>query len=303
LIPTYKKIIWNSGNLDAGTLGDGVIAAEKSDDYALIFSFLDQSNRDPGFWVSGDYVAWEWDGLGSASPTMLRSVYMNFGLLTDDHGLVGLPVSPLVIGAAGGIFDNIAGPDTTTAFGGCAGINQFDVLQQQGASVVQATYEGNLSYPAILSQQTTNAVSTTATVVLSGFSYHYIRDDRPTGILDRVIHLKKILAFLGNLTDEPTGVNPTGYAYSLSQNYPNPFNPTTTINYTLRDQSDVSLRIYNVAGQLIRRLVEATKTPGEVHTATWDGRNDAGQPVSSGVYFYKLAAGGYVQTKKMVLLK
>jgi flagellar hook assembly protein FlgD len=58
-----------------------------------------------------------------------------------------------------------------------------------------------------------------------------------------------------------------------------------------------------VAGQLIRTLVDDTKAPGQVHTATWDGRNDAGQSVSSGVYFYKLVAGDFVQTKKMVLLK
>jgi hypothetical protein len=139
--------------------------------------------------------------------------------------------------------------------------------------------------------------------VLSGFSYHYIRDDRATPVMDRVIHLKKVLAFLGNQTDEPTAADPVTYRNSLSQNYPNPFNPTTTIEYTLKEQANVSLRVYNVAGQLIRTLVEETKTPGEVHTVTWDGRNDAGQSVSSGVYFYKLVAGGYVQTKKMVLLK
>ncbi|MCK5617885.1 MAG: T9SS type A sorting domain-containing protein, partial [Candidatus Krumholzibacteria bacterium] len=85
--------------------------------------------------------------------------------------------------------------------------------------------------------------------------------------------------------------------------YPNPFNPTTTIHYTVKRRANVSLRIYNVAGQLIRTLVDEAKTAGEVHTATWDGRNGAGQSVSSGVYFYKLVAKDFTQTKKMVLLK
>jgi flagellar hook assembly protein FlgD len=71
----------------------------------------------------------------------------------------------------------------------------------------------------------------------------------------------------------------------------------------VKERANVQLRIYNVAGQLIRTLVNEARTPGEVHTATWDGRNDAGQSVSSGVYFYKLVAGTFVQTKKMVLLK
>ena len=121
--------------------------------------------------------------------------------------------------------------------------------------------------------------------------------------MDRVIHLKRVLAFLGNTTQDPTGTNSTGFVNSLSQNYPNPFNPTTTISYTVGQRAQVSLRIYNVAGQLIRTLADEARTPGEVHTATWDGRNEAGQSVSSGVYFYKLVAGNFVQTKKMVLLK
>jgi flagellar hook assembly protein FlgD len=111
------------------------------------------------------------------------------------------------------------------------------------------------------------------------------------------------LHFLGNITDEPTAVDPTFYRNTLAQNRPNPFNPTTTIEFTVKERANVQLRIYNVAGQLIRTLVNEARTPGEVHTATWDGRNDAGQSVSSGVYFYKLVAGTFVQTKKMVLLK
>jgi len=189
------------------------------------------------------------------------------------------------------------------AAGNCPEQSDFDVITPFGPAVLGMAYSGNPSHGAVVMQSTLNAVGDTARVILSGFSYHYIRDDRAAGVMDRVVHLKKILMFLGNVTQEPTAIIPTTHAYSLSQNYPNPFNPTTTINYTLKEQAQVSLRIFNVAGQLIRNLVEATKTPGEVHTATWDGRNDAGQSVSSGVYFYKLVAGSYVQTKKMVLLK
>jgi hypothetical protein len=302
LIPVYKKILWNSTNLNNGLIGDGDAANEKSNDFEALFNFIDQSNRDPGLWISGDYNATEWINLATPSPTALRTVYMNFDVVTRDHKLVGLPVSPFVIGAAGGEFVDVIGPDTLVAFGGCALVNEFDVLQQTGQSVAQAYYEGNTAYPAILSQRSTNATGSTASVMLSGYSYHYTRDDRPASIMDRVIHLKKVLAFLGNATSA-TGVTSTGYQNSLSQNYPNPFNPTTTIHYTVKRRANVSLRIYNVAGQLIRTLVDEAKTAGEVHTATWDGRNGAGQSVSSGVYFYKLVTGDFVQTKKMVLLK
>jgi hypothetical protein len=303
LIPVYRKILWNTGNLEDGLIGDGIAANEKSDDWTALYAFIDQSDNSPGLWVNGDYAADEWIGLATASAVQMRTVYMNFGLLTRDHKSVGLPISPLVVGASLGAFDNVSGPDTLIAYGGCNLINDFDVLQPQGDAVAEAYYEGDLSYPAIVSQRTLNSQSTTASVMLSGFSYHYIRDDRATGVLDRVTHLRKVLAFLGNTLDPATGVDPVDYTYSLSQNYPNPFNPSTTISYTLKNHATVSLKIYNVAGQLIRTLVNEAKNPGQVHTATWDGRNDAGQSVSSGVYFYKLVAGDFVQTKKMVLLK
>jgi hypothetical protein len=303
LIPVYKKIIWHSGDLDIGLIGDGTPTTNKSDDFSVLFAFIDQSNRGPGLWITGDDNATEWLSVTSAVAVQLRTAYMNFGVQTDDHISYGLPVSPLVIGAPGGKFDNVTGPDTMVAYGGCPIINNFDVLEQQGTSVAQAYYEGNPSYPAILSQQTTNAQGTTASVILSGYSYHFIRDDRPVGVLDRSVHLKKVLEFLGNTPDDPVAVDPTFYRNSLSQNRPNPFNPTTTIEFSLKERANVQLKIYNVAGQLVRTLVNEARTPGEVHTATWDGRNDAGQSVSSGVYFYKLVAGSFVQTKKMVLLK
>jgi hypothetical protein len=303
LIPVYRKIIWHSGNLNDGLIGDGQAASEKSDDFFTLLTFIDQSDRAPGLWISGDYNAHEWSNLVSASATTLRNLYMNFDVMTFDHKTFGLPISPLVIGASGGAFDNVTGPDTMFVYGGCNLINEFDVLQRVGLSRVEAYYEGNMSFPAILSQQTLNAQSSLATVLLSGHSYHYIRDDRPQNVLDRMTHMQKVLEFLGNTLDPPVGVNPAGFRYSLAQNRPNPFNPTTTIEYTVKVRGMVNLRIYNVAGQLIRTLVNDVKSPGEVHAVVWDGRNNSGQTVSSGVYFYKLVSGDFVQTKKMVLLK
>ncbi|MCK4774745.1 MAG: T9SS type A sorting domain-containing protein, partial [Candidatus Krumholzibacteria bacterium] len=83
-----------------------------------------------------------------------------------------------------------------------------------------------------------------------------------------------------------------------------PFNPTTTIRYSIAERGRVTLRVYNVAGQLVKTLVEEEQSPETASRAvTWDGRNQAGHAVSSGVYFYKLAAKGFNKTKKMILLK
>jgi hypothetical protein len=165
------------------------------------------------------------------------------------------------------------------------------------------SYEGDLTRAAILSQTTSNNNGSTARVIMSGVGFIRLRDARATGTLARAHHLRDILVFMQTTPDIVTGAaTPSSDVYSLSQNYPNPFNPTTTIDYSLRDRSQVTLKIYNVAGQLIRTLVNDAKTAG-AHTISWDGRNNAGQTVSSGVYFYRLQAKEFVQTRKMVLLK
>lgn len=90
--------------------------------------------------------------------------------------------------------------------------------------------------------------------------------------------------------------------FALHQNFPNPFNPTTTIAYTLKENSQVSLKIYNTLGQLVKTLVNSQQEAG-VKTVQWDGTNEFGAKVASGMYLYRLEANNFVQTKKMVLMK
>ena len=89
----------------------------------------------------------------------------------------------------------------------------------------------------------------------------------------------------------------------LDLNYPNPFNPATAIRYRIAERGHVSLRIFNASGQLVRTLVDEVRAPGVEHSVTWNGVNDAGQPVASGVYFCRLVTTNYTQTRKMILLK
>ncbi len=306
ITPYYKKIIWNSEELNDGTIGDGTGSSEKGDDFALLFSFLNNSSRGPGLYINGDGIAEDWANSGAASATNVRSVYMNFNLLTADHKDLGLGINPRVIAAGGSAFSHASGPDTLIAFGGCLAINKFDVLTPTGSAVSQMRYNGNPSYSAVISQTTTNASSVSARVVMEGFSFDLIRDDRAGangGIMDRVHHLYDVITFLQNSVDAPTGTPPIPHQTTLSQNYPNPFNPSTSIEFTVRERTRVSLKVYDVSGQLVRTLLEGDRAPGELHRVSWDGRNDAGQSVSSGVYFYRLVASDFTQTRKMVLLK
>jgi hypothetical protein len=96
-----------------------------------------------------------------------------------------------------------------------------------------------------------------------------------------------------------TKVLPTEFL--LMNNYPNPFNLSTSIGFALPEDCQVSLKLYNIAGQLVKAF-EGAYEPG-IHTVTWDGTNTKGEKVSSGIYFYKLVAGDFVCTKKMVMLK
>jgi len=83
----------------------------------------------------------------------------------------------------------------------------------------------------------------------------------------------------------------------LHQNYPNPFNPTTTIQFEIAERTRVRIRVYNAAGQMVAQLLDEVRGPG-LHTLTFNvGR------IASGVYFYRIEAGPFVDTKKMVLLK
>jgi len=91
--------------------------------------------------------------------------------------------------------------------------------------------------------------------------------------------------------------NLTPFTFELSQNYPNPFNPATAISFSLPEACDVRLEIYNITGQKVATLIAGRRQAGH-HTIEWDGSSFA-----SGVYLYRLEAGNFAETKKMLLLK
>ncbi|MEO8399905.1 MAG: T9SS type A sorting domain-containing protein, partial [Ignavibacteriaceae bacterium] len=90
--------------------------------------------------------------------------------------------------------------------------------------------------------------------------------------------------------------------YKLEQNYPNPFNPTTNIKYQIPEDKHVSLKIYNIIGQLVKVLVDDNQATGS-YSIQWDGRDNHGAAISSGVYLYRIEAGDFVTNKKMIYMK
>jgi hypothetical protein len=147
--------------------------------------------------------------------------------------------------------------------------------------------------------------------MLMTFPFEYIRDNR-TGYDSAIALVNRVVDYfvgtpLGIFDGTPFAALPDGF--DLSQNYPNPFNPTTTISYTIRPRTDgrrqaepVNLSIYNALGQKVRTLVDEVQRPGE-YKIDWNGNNDNGDNVATGVYFYRLSMGDERLVKKMVLLK
>jgi hypothetical protein len=110
----------------------------------------------------------------------------------------------------------------------------------------------------------------------------------------------RVLKLRGLKIEEPV---PAVCENLLADCHPNPFNPTTTIGYAIKERTHVSLNVYNVAGQLVRTLVDEEQAPSSMRHVVWDGRDNSGESVSSGIYFYRLTTKDFTQTKKMVLLK
>jgi hypothetical protein len=101
---------------------------------------------------------------------------------------------------------------------------------------------------------------------------------------------------------EDTDISSPPVEHQLLQNYPNPFNPNTTINFALPEKSQVRLKIYDMSGKLVNVLVNGEKEAG-YHSVIWNGTDELGQEVASGIYFFQIESGDFTQLKKCLLLK
>jgi hypothetical protein len=196
--------------------------------------------------------------------------------------------------------------------GACPVLNEFDVVDAfagiPGTQVVAdykkldtSTKPAGVAYThATLGYQTVNL----------GFGMEFMVDSRlpsgyfKTGIADRVDLMRNIMLYFGKApTGTPTGVVDGGFKNMLSQAYPNPFNPVTKIAYSVREAGPVTIDVYNVAGKVVRTLLDTKLEAGSSGYVAWDGTGDAGERCASGVYFYRINAPNFSETKKMIMLK
>lgn len=147
-------------------------------------------------------------------------------------------------------------------------------------------------------------VSDTLFTIIANFNENYSGETN-VSITELSWNEESPIEFAADVTLGPNlGFNDITHpnSYEISQNYPNPFNPYTSIKYSLPNVSDVNIYIYDLQGKMVRKLVDAVYPVGE-HFVIWNGKDDSGRIVSTGIYTYVMRTGNFSQTKKMLFIK
>ncbi len=316
LTESYEVIVWDCGNFQSVTITDGTVNSDKSNDCRMLIDWMNLSEHDVGLWICGDDVAYDLDGLASIPALTLLHTWCGVDFVAtsyfDETGGItgGGIVYPLVTGDAdAGIFVHGGVPDSLYADGGCWWLNQFDVLGKTGTGKYALRYPAYnaTNYYAGISNEQLNAGGYFARTMWFGLSMRFVRDAAMGDIPIRVHLAHDVFTWMAVGCNQPgcdEKLTPaeTPRTYRLSQNYPNPFNPTTTIRFDMKERGLVTVKIYDVAGRLVRTLANEVRDAG-AYSAVWDGRNERGAAVASGIYFYRMETEGFSATKKLVMLR
>ena len=315
----YNLIVYDNGNGTPGRplLPNGVnIDSDKVDQAAWLRNWLAQAAiSEAGFatlWLIGSNTVEE------RPSNALIATDMGVAFAAGNQGL---NVNPNVDGLVSFTFDqgigstsqNFAG-DRYVLNGGCPVIRHYDGLGSSGTAVRTHQYShptvGQVQGAIVMNRSNSGAWNT----ILQSHPWFDIRDvgSGPAPTPPEIVLLGKVLngALPANClavplptdgNDSPTLEAPLLTA--LHQNVPNPFNPMTRIRFDLAHDGRVTLRIFDVAGRWVRTVVDEDMTAGLNHAVVWNGLDDQSRPVASGIYFYRLDAGGVNTTRKMVLMR
>lgn len=193
-------------------------------------------------------------------------------------------VGTVVVAAPGSTVYSIGRNVSYTAFGGTSSAGPHVA----GAAALLLQADSSLGHSGVKALLQSGAVTDgfTGTVPNTTWGYGKLR------ILNSIL---PVITPIGHQT-------PVTRDFFLHQNYPNPFNPSTVIRYQLAVSREVTLKVYNLLGQEVRTLFKGTQQAGPQHIL-WDGNDHAGRPVSSGVYIYRIQAGDFSQSRKMILMR
>ncbi|MBD3222876.1 T9SS type A sorting domain-containing protein [bacterium] len=305
----YSTLLYTSGDLSVNLLANGDFDNDPSNDLNVVTNWFAQGDKNAFF--TGDELVRGLLDAGSQGSAFVNT-YLSVNYIQNSVGpLIGNQTAPLVKTIAGNSI--LTTVDEWIAYGGCLGINSFDAVEAVGNAERIAEFTdangnpGQYTYAAGIY----NAYGPeTADVVYMPYDFFYIYnapgwtppDGVAGGISARALILRDILDVFGENGTSPIIGADLPDAKMQVRNFPNPFNPSTTIKLNLPRAGEVSLKIFNVRGELVRTLVDGQMTAGE-HSIIWDGKSDAGNQAASGVYFYETRANGEVKINKMALVK
>jgi len=310
----YDTQIWFTNEFDAYTI--------KAPDQNNLISWLNQATtlgKERNLLITGNDWGKELEEVGKETlgfyETWLASDY-----ISNAVGVVTTDSVPGLKEKAGGYTFMDYDDGEAILRGACPQIHYYDVVQHDpnfaGAETAleyerldAATFGAGVAY--------THATAGYQTVNL-GFGMEFIADGTvgggagnytaegyfKVGVEDRVNLMGNIMSYFAETpTNPPTGVEDGVIGNKLSHAYPNPFNPVTKIAYSVKEAGPVTIEVYNVSGKVVRTLLDTEVDSGASGFVVWDGTNDGGEKCASGVYFYRIAAPGFEQSNKMIMLK
>jgi hypothetical protein len=301
----YEVIIHDSGDLNSVTITEGTDNSDKSNDAQALVDWMNQTEHKVGLLVMGDQVAYDLSQSNAAVALELVSTIC--GVTLEDNSYYELTggseaggvVNPLITGVNGGPYYGLI----YYSAGGCPIINDFDVLEKTGPGEYALQYPdyNSVQYYAGIYTDQLNSAGFPLRTVWVGHSLMQIRNT-VNGWPDRYEFLHETYCLFEQLADVHYIEAEIPRITSLANNFPNPFNPSTRIRFSLSRKSHVRLRIYDVAGRLVRVLVDETRPAGKYDTV-WNGKTRNGSKAASGVYFCRMEAADYERSMKMVLLR
>ena len=281
VLQQYDRVVWFTGDDRDSTL--------TSQEQSVIANYLDGGGN---LLLSGQNIAYDLDGNGSASDSIFCANYLRANFVADNAntnytlGVSGDPIS-------NGIFVHFTGN-----YGGAGNQTSPDVIIPISPAETIIKYTAGMTCAALKYENKT----TNSRLVYLAFGFEGIAGPNPTSAAQLI---EKSMTWLMGETsvmdrDIPAQGLPNDFA--LDQNYPNPFNALTMIEYRLPLTGYIRLEIFNVLGQRISTLFNGIQQAGYFRVS-WDGKDSSGRIVPSGVYFYRLETENFLEVKKMLLLQ
>ncbi|MGP8321838.1 MAG: right-handed parallel beta-helix repeat-containing protein [Methanosarcinaceae archaeon] len=277
----YYSVIWFTGDCRDSTLCP--------DDQAAIAAYLDNGGC---LLLTGQDIGYDLVEAGTADDSTFYANYLHADYLSDSsntHRAYGVNSDPITHGLYAYFVHKYGGAENQTT---------PDEISPILPAVTIFDYKPNNTCAALRYENE----ATGSRLVYLAFGFEGIAGPYEASAGDLI---DKILQWFDEATPlavDGSEENQIPTSYRLNQNFPNPFNPETAIQYQLLEAGLVTLGVFNLLGQRVKTLVNQNQTAG-IHQQVWDGRNDIGKIVPTGVYFYQLRSGNFSAMKKMLLMQ